>query len=81
MLENSWRDDTQLFISSVALALHVLLWSHIGILMRLFAAEPRKYRKTLIPLSVSQWNDLADPEFDGVGLTGFKSRANAFLLA
>ena len=24
---------------------------------------------------------LSDPVFDGVGLTGFKSRANAFLLA
>ena len=27
------------------------------------------------------WNDLSDPVFDGVGLAGFKSRANAFLLA
>ena len=32
-------------------------------------------------LSVSRWNDLSDPVFDGVGLAGFKSRANAFLLA
>ena len=32
-------------------------------------------------LSVSLWNDLSDPVFDGVGLAGFKSRANAFLLA
>ena len=31
--------------------------------------------------SVSLWNDLADPVFDGVGLVGFKTRANAFLLA
>ena len=30
---------------------------------------------------VSQWNDLSDPVFDGVGLAGFKSRVNAFLLA
>ena len=35
----------------------------------------------LIRLSVSLWNDLADPVFDGVGMAGFKSRANAFLLA
>ena len=34
-----------------------------------------------MPLSVSLWNDLSDPVFDGVGLAGFKSRANAFLLA
>ena len=31
--------------------------------------------------SVSLWNDLGDPVFDGVVLAGFKSRANAFLLA
>ena len=31
--------------------------------------------------SVSIWNDLVDPVFDGVGLAGFKSRSNAFLLA
>ena len=34
-----------------------------------------------MPLSLSLWNDLSDPVFDGVGLEGFKSRANAFLLA
>ena len=34
-----------------------------------------------MPLSVSLWNDLSDPVFDGVGLAGFKSRANGFLLA
>ena len=33
------------------------------------------------PITVSLWNDLADPVFDGVGLVAFKSRANAFLLA
>ena len=47
-------------------------------------APPRcrtsQYNKTFIPLSVSLWNDLADPVFDGVGLAGFKSRADAFLL-
>ena len=39
------------------------------------------YRRSFVPLSVSFWNDLSDPVFDGVGLVGFKSRANAFLLA
>ena len=38
-------------------------------------------RRTFIPFSVSMLNDLADPLFDGVGLAGFKYRANAFLLA
>ena len=40
-----------------------------------------QYRRTFIPLSVSLWNDLANPVFDGVGLACFKSRANVFLLA
>ena len=48
-------------------------------------APPRcrtsQYHKTFIPLSVSLWNALVDPVFDGVGLAGFKSRSNAFLLA
>ena len=48
-------------------------------------APPRcrtsQYRRTFIPLSVSLWNDLADPLFDGVGLAGYKSWAFAFLLA
>ena len=39
-----------------------------------------QYRRTFVPLSVSFWKDLSDPVFDGVGLAGFKSRANAFLL-
>ena len=48
-------------------------------------APPRcrtsQYRMTFIPLSVSLWNDLVEPVFDGVGLVGFKSRSNVFLLA
>ena len=48
-------------------------------------APPRcrtsQYRRTFVPFSVSLWNVLGDPVFDGVGLAGFKSRANCFLLA
>ena len=48
-------------------------------------APPRcrtsQYSRTFILLSVSLWNNLANPVFDGVGLAGFKSWANAFLLA
>ena len=48
-------------------------------------APPRcrtwQYSRTFISLSVSLWNDLANPVFDCVGLAGFKSRANDFLLA
>ena len=40
-----------------------------------------QYRRTFILLSVSLWNDLNDPVFDGVGLAGFNSKANAFSLA
>ena len=47
-------------------------------------APPRcrtsQYSRTFILLSVSLWNDLANPVFDGVGLAGFKSRANAFFI-
>ena len=48
-------------------------------------APPRcrtsQYPRSFVLLSASLWNDLSDPVFDGVGLAGFKSRANAFLLA
>ena len=40
-----------------------------------------QYGRTFIPLAVSLLNDLANPVFDGVRLSGFKSSANAFLLA
>ena len=40
-----------------------------------------QYHRTFISLSVYLWNDLCDPVFDGVGFSGFKSRANVFLLA
>ena len=38
------------------------------------------YRRTFIPLSVSTLNDLADLVLNDVGLAGFKSLANSFLL-
>ena len=47
-------------------------------------APPRcrtmQYSRAFIPFSVSLWNNLANPVFDGVGLAGFKSRDNASLL-
>ena len=39
-----------------------------------------EYSRTFIPLSVSLWNELPNPVFDGVGLAGFKSRTNAFFI-
>ena len=50
--------------------LHAVLWLHIGIIVHLLAAEPCS---TIIPLSVSLWNDLARTVFNGVGLVGFNS--------
>ena len=49
-----------------------------GELVRIVVATVQHHR-TFIPFSVSLWNDLADPVFNGVGLAGFKSRANTFL--
>ena len=40
-----------------------------------------QYRITFLSLTASLCNDVSDPVFDGVGLAGFKSRANAFLLS
>ena len=57
-----------------------MLWSHTGKFMRLLIAESRSTAGLFIPLSASLWNDLVDSVFDGVGLAGFKSRANVFLL-
>ena len=66
---------------------YVLLWVTRGAVIahRYTYAPPRcrtsQYRRTFIPLSVSLWNDLSYPVFDGVGQVGFKSWANTFLLA
>ena len=49
--------------------------------MHLLAADTRSTIGLLFPLSVSLWNDLGDPAFEGVGLAGFKNRANAIFLA
>ena len=32
-----------------------------------------QYRRTFVPFSVSLWNDLSDPVFDGVGLAGSRA--------
>ena len=49
-----------------------------------FASPPcrtSQYRRSFVSLSVSLWNDFSVLVFNGVGLAGFKSRANVFLLA
>ena len=40
-----------------------------------------QYSRTFITFSVSLWNDLDNPVLDGVGLAGFKSRANDSLFS
>ena len=55
--------------------------TEVYLLMPLLAAELiSQYRRTFIPLKVSLCNHLSDPVFDVAGLTGFNSRANAYLL-
>ena len=51
----------------------------VYLIMRLLAARTSLYRMTLNLLlsMVSLWNGLTDPVFDGVGLPGFKGRADA----
>ena len=54
-------------------------WSHIGLLTHLpVAGHCNTALLFFISNSVSQWNDLGDSDFDGMGLAGLKSRANAF---
>ena len=66
---------------------YVPVWVTRGALVaqRYTYAPPRcrspQYHRNFVLLSVSLWNDLADLVLDGVGLAGFKSRANTFLLA
>ena len=58
--------------------LHVVLWSHMSILICLLAEEPFSISWPLFPLSVSLWNDLADPVFNGVdSVVLWVSRAGA----
>ena len=40
-----------------------------------------QYRMTFILLSISLWNDLGDPEFDGLGLAGFKEECQCIFIA
>ena len=40
-----------------------------------------RYYRTFVLFSVFLWNDIGYPVFDGVGLVGFKSRANTFPLS
>ena len=58
----------------------VELWSLVGTRLRLLAVELLSTREPLCPSQCIFWNDLCYPVFDGVGLVGIKSRANAFLL-
>ena len=61
-------------------ALVVVLGLLIDTRLRL---DPRwktsQYRRTFVPISVSLWNNVSDPVFDGVGLASSNSRANVFL--
>ena len=68
-------------LNGALLGLYLLVRDTRGALVahRYTYALPRcrasQYRRTFILLSVSLWNDLANPTFDGVGPAAFKSRA------
>ena len=60
--------------------------TRVALVVYLYTYAPRCFRTsqyclTFIPLSMSLWNVIADLVFDDAELVGFKSRANAFLLA
>ena len=60
--------------------LHEKLQASVLLEVDLSVSPEIYYRcRTLVPLSVSLWNDPAAPVFDGVELAGFKSRANVFI--
>ena len=67
-------------LSSITL-LYVPVRVTRAVIANRYTYAPPSSTKGLIPLSVSLWNDLGDPIFDGAGPACFKSRANAFLLA
>ena len=58
--------------------LHAVLWS---VHLCTASLQNLAVQQDFYSLSVSLWNDLANPVFDGVRLACFKSRANASLLA
>ena len=59
--------------------LYAVLWSIAVLWSR--CCKTSKYHRTFILLSVSLWNNLGEPVFDGVGLADFKGSVEAFLLA
>ena len=61
--------------------LHAVLWSHIGTLMHRLAAEPRSTAGLLFPSLCPCEMILLTPYSMVWDWRGFKSRANAFLLA
>ena len=61
-------------VTSDAMVAHRYTYAHVR-------CKTPQYPRTHISLSVSLWNDLADAVFDGLGLVGFMSWANAFSLA
>ena len=68
-------------IHHVLCGFHVVLLRHIGKIMRFLASEHRRSEGLLFPSQYLLWTIFGDPVFDGVGLVGFKSRANVFLLS
>ena len=65
----------------VPVRLHSVPWSHIGVLMRHLAAEPRSTAGLLFSSQCPSGTILLTPAvLDGARLAGFKSRANVFFI-
>ena len=75
IMRKSWQlfHDRSLLLRS--------FWSFVLTVLEYCSAVRCSAADSHLKLLVSLWNDLSEPVFDGVGLAGFKSRANAFLLA
>ena len=70
-----------LYLSSMCGAGYTRFCDRTSVHLCACSLKKSQYRRFFITLPVSLWNDLGDQVFDGVGFSGFKSRANAFLMA
>ena len=82
---NGARPGPYTLVTRGAMVAHRFTYRTSVLVAHRTSAAPRcrtsQYRRTFIALSVSLWNDLANPVFDGVGLAGFFYRFFLFLLS
>ena len=69
-----------LYLSRMCRACYTRCCDHTSVHLSPPRCRTSQHRRTIILLSVSLWNHLGDPLFDGVGLADFKSRANGLFV-